>query len=107
MPDESAGLTTLTGHSNEAAFSSNVQRFRLRVADSSESGQVHESQMDLVQIGSHALNDLRLSDGMVSRFHCEVFVAHRHPGNTARPDQVHVWLRDLGSRNGTRWTACW
>jgi two-component system response regulator GlrR len=102
MADESAGQGTLTGGSNGGGFSSSVQRFRLRVAEGSETGQVHESQMDLVQIGSHALNDLRLSDGLVSRFHCEVFVAHRHPGNTDRAAQVNVWLRDLGSRNGTR-----
>ena len=102
MPEESAGEITATADLNEAAFSSSVQRFRLRVVEGSEIDQVHESQMDLVQIGSHALNDLRLTDGTVSRFHCEVFVSHRDPGETARAAQVHVWLRDLESRNGTR-----
>ena len=83
MPEESADGITATADLDDAAFSSSVQRFRLRVVEGSEIDQVHESQMDLVQIGNHALNDLRLSDSTVSRFHCEVFVAHRDPGRTA------------------------
>ena len=102
MLEESAGETTATGDLDQSAFSSTVRRFRLRVVEGSDLDQIHESQMDLVQIGSHALNDLRLRDSTVSRFHCEVFVGHREREKEAGSAQVHVWLRDLGSRNGTR-----
>ncbi len=45
----------------------------------------------LVSIGSHPDNSIVLSDRLVSRFHCRLH---------AREDGS-VWLRDLGSRNGT------
>ena len=45
----------------------------------------------LLSIGSHPDNSLVLQDVQVSRFHCRLH---------AREDGT-VWLRDLGSRNGT------
>ena len=41
-------------------------------------------------IGSDASNDLVVADPAASRYHCEIVVGPRG-----------VWLRDLGSRNGT------
>ncbi|GMU59247.1 MAG: hypothetical protein AMXMBFR34_10100 [Myxococcaceae bacterium] len=44
----------------------------------------------LAQVGSDALNEVRVVDGTVSRFHCEVGLG---------PEGA--WVKDLGSRNGT------
>jgi two-component system, NtrC family, response regulator GlrR len=67
-----------------------VRRFRLRVVEGPEPGRSRESRSDRCSIGHHALNDLVVKDGTVSRFHCEV-----------RLDEGRARVRDLDSRNGT------
>jgi DNA-binding NtrC family response regulator len=69
-----------------------VQRFRLRGLNGELEGRTFDSSSDRIQIGSHPLNDIEVRDRTVSRFHCEVVV--RSNGR--------VWVKDLGSRNGTR-----
>jgi two-component system response regulator GlrR len=90
-PDAGFNRTpTIALDKGPAALASHVRRFRLRVVDGGEVGQVFESTRDRVQLGSHPLNDLLLDERTVSRFHCEVFVDEKGP-----------WVKDLGSRNGT------
>jgi two-component system, NtrC family, response regulator GlrR len=70
-----------------------VQRFRLRGLNGELEGKSFDSSSDRLQVGAHALNEVAArKDRTVSRFHCEVFV-----GGDGR-----VWVKDLGSRNGTR-----
>ena len=69
-----------------------VQRFRLRGLNGELAGKTFDSDSDRLQIGSHPLNQIEVRDRTVSRFHCEVFV-----GRDGR-----AWVKDLGSRNGTR-----
>ncbi|MDI1451825.1 sigma 54-interacting transcriptional regulator [Polyangium sp. 6x1] len=54
-------------------------------------GQAICSTSERVVVGTHPSCDLRLSDRLVSRFHCELSVAFGQ-----------IVLRDLNSRNGTR-----
>ncbi|HZS38571.1 MAG TPA: sigma 54-interacting transcriptional regulator [Polyangia bacterium] len=67
-----------------------VRKFRLSVVDGQAASRVCESNGDRCSIGSHEMNDLRLEDATVSRFHCEVKM---------EPSGARV--RDLDSRNGT------
>ena len=69
-----------------------VQRFRLHGLGGELEGKSFDSSSDRLQIGSHPLNEIEVRDRTVSRFHCEVFVDH----------QGRAWVKDLGSRNGTR-----
>ncbi|MGZ6069992.1 MAG: sigma 54-interacting transcriptional regulator, partial [Myxococcaceae bacterium] len=69
-----------------------VQRFRLRGLNGELAGKTFDSSSDRLQLGSHPLNQIEIRDPTISRFHCEVFVG---------PDG-RVWVKDLGSRNGTR-----
>jgi len=69
-----------------------VQRFRLRGLNGELEGRSFDSTSDRIQIGSHPSNQIEVRDRTVSRFHCEVVV---------RPNG-RVWVKDLGSRNGTR-----
>jgi two-component system, NtrC family, response regulator GlrR len=69
-----------------------VQRFRLRCLDGAMTGKCFDSKSDRLQIGSHPSNQVQVRDRTVSRFHCEAFV---EPNGRA-------WVKDLGSRNGTR-----
>ncbi|HZJ55028.1 MAG TPA: sigma 54-interacting transcriptional regulator [Myxococcaceae bacterium] len=69
-----------------------VQRFRLRGLNGELEGKSFDSSSDRLQIGSHPLNEVEVRDRTVSRFHCEVFVDR----------EGHAWVKDLGSRNGTR-----
>ena len=69
-----------------------VQRFRLRGLDGALAGEVFDSTSDRLQIGSHPSNQIQIRDRTISRFHCELYVE----GGT------RVWVKDLGSRNGTR-----
>src|SRR5215470_133417 len=69
-----------------------VQRFRLRGLNGELEGRSFDSTSDRIQIGSHPSNQIEVRDRTVSRFHCEVFV-----DNGGR-----AWVKDLGSRNGTR-----
>jgi len=73
-------------------FPSAVRRFRLRGLDGVLAGKSFDSLSDRLQIGSHPSNQIQIRDRTISRFHCEVFVA---------PDG-RIWVKDLGSRNGTR-----
>ena len=67
-----------------------VQRLRLRVEAGPDAGREASSRGARLVIGSEDGADLVLTDGAVSRFHCEVVV-----------DAGRVHIRDLGSRNGT------
>jgi DNA-binding NtrC family response regulator len=69
-----------------------VQRFRLRGLGGELEGKSFDSSSDRLQIGSHPLNEVEVRDRTVSRFHCEVFVDR----------EGRAWVKDLGSRNGTR-----
>ena len=69
-----------------------VQRFRLRGLNGELEGRSFDSSSDRLQIGSHPLNEIEIRDRTVSRFHCEVFIDR----------DGHAWIKDLGSRNGTR-----
>ena len=69
-----------------------VQRFRLRGRTGELAGKTFDSSSDRLQLGSHPLNQIEIAIPTISRFHCEVFVG---------PDG-RVWVKDLGSRNGTR-----
>jgi len=69
-----------------------VQRFRLRGLNGELEGRSFDSSADRLQIGSHPLNEIEVRDRTVSRFHCEVFIDR----------DGHAWIKDLGSRNGTR-----
>ena len=69
-----------------------VQRFRLRGLTGELEGRSFDSSSDRLQIGSHPLNEIEVRDRTVSRFHCEVFVDR----------EGRAWVKDLGSRNGTR-----
>ena len=69
-----------------------VQRFRLQGLSGELQGKSFDSSSDRLQIGSHPLNEIEVRDRTVSRFHCEVFVDR----------EGRAWVKDLGSRNGTR-----
>jgi pSer/pThr/pTyr-binding forkhead associated (FHA) protein len=69
-----------------------VQRFRLRGLGGEIEGRSFDSSSDRLQIGSHPLNEIEVRDRTVSRFHCEVFIDR----------DGRAWVKDLGSRNGTR-----
>src|SRR5262249_14949104 len=86
--DDGTGTGSMSGTSDAPA--SFVRRFRLRDLDGPLGS--FESSSDRLQIGSHPSNQVQIKDRTISRFHCEVFV---EPSGRA-------WVRDLGSRNGTR-----
>ncbi|HMG57514.1 MAG TPA: sigma 54-interacting transcriptional regulator [Kofleriaceae bacterium] len=67
-----------------------VRQFRLRVELGPDAGREAASHDTSIVIGSEAGARLKLDDGAVSRFHCELAV-----------DGGRVRVRDLGSRNGT------
>jgi DNA-binding NtrC family response regulator len=67
-----------------------VRRFRLRVEAGPDAGREVASRDASIVIGSEAGAQLKLDDGAVSRFHCELVA-----------DAGRVRVRDLGSRNGT------
>ena len=67
-----------------------VQRFRLRVEAGPDLDRVVVSRGTTVTIGTDDTAGLVLTDGAVSRFHCEL-----------RVDGGTVTVHDLGSRNGT------
>src|SRR5271170_4618324 len=69
-----------------------VPRFRLRVLAGPQAGNTFDSGTERLQLGSHPLNQVQLLERTVSRFHCEVFT----------DGDGTVWVKDLGSRNGTR-----
>ena len=67
-----------------------VHRFRLAVVEGPATGAVWEGGAPRCAIGTGPDNDLVVDDPTVSRFHCEVVAGPRG-----------LWLRDLGSKNGT------
>jgi len=73
-------------------FPSAVRKFRLRGLDGVLAGQTFDSSSDRLQIGSHPSNQIQIRDRTISRFHSEIFVE----------PHGRVWVKDLGSRNGTR-----
>jgi two-component system, NtrC family, response regulator GlrR len=88
-PERDAHATATFGVSRPSLVP-DVRRFRLRVVDGPGAGQSFESTGERTSIGSHPLNDVLLDERTVSRFHCELLV-----------DEKGVWVKDLGSRNGT------
>jgi DNA-binding NtrC family response regulator len=62
----------------------------LRVVSGPDAGNVHEAAGDRVVIGTHERAELVLTDGTVSRFHCEIAI-----------EGDRIAIRDLGSKNGT------
>jgi DNA-binding NtrC family response regulator len=90
-PKEEPTPETVSMVADEAVHPA-VQRFRLRGLNGELAWQSFDSSSDRLQIGSHPLNQIQIRDRTISRFHCEVFV---EPGG-------RVWVKDLGSRNGTR-----
>ena len=68
------------------------RRYRLAVVVGPDAGLTHAIDSGTTMVGTHADNDVVLTDGTVSRYHLELQV---------RRDGLHV--RDLDSTNGTRW----
>jgi two-component system response regulator GlrR len=89
VPERDAHSTVTFGV-HRSSLVPDVRRFRLRVVDGAGTGQTFESTGERTSIGSHPLNDVLLDERTVSRFHCELLV-----------DDKAVWVKDLGSRNGT------
>jgi two-component system, NtrC family, response regulator GlrR len=94
QPEEGLAEPTpaMASTGGSAAQPSGVPRFRLRVLAGPQAGNTFESGTERLQLGSHPLNQVQLLERTVSRFHCEVFT----------DADGTVWVKDLGSRNGTR-----
>jgi two-component system, NtrC family, response regulator GlrR len=88
-PDSPAIDGTLPAETPASSLS--VPSFRLHVVSGPDQGLSICSTSERVVVGTHPSCDLRLSDRLVSRFHCEIAVV-----------SGQVVLRDLDSRNGTR-----
>jgi len=84
------GPTTEHLQEDDAGERLSLRGFRLIVIDGPDAGVVTAARGERIAIGRHQSADLRLTDGSVSLFHCEVEVG-------TGPATV----RDLGSRNGT------
>ncbi|HWM85726.1 MAG TPA: sigma 54-interacting transcriptional regulator [Kofleriaceae bacterium] len=67
-----------------------IRQLRLTFEQGHEAGREVLSRAQRLVLGSAEGVDLALQDPAVSRFHCEI-----------RVDAGRVWIRDLGSRNGT------
>ena len=67
------------------------RRFRLRVASGPDQGKEHALEAGTTMVGTHADNDLVLTDATVSRYHLEIRI---------RRDGIEV--RDLDTTNGTK-----
>jgi DNA-binding NtrC family response regulator len=67
-----------------------VERFSLRVAEGPDAGKAYESKGERAVVGTHRSADFVLTDGAVSRFHCEITVK-----------DGKALVQDLGSKNGT------
>ena len=67
-----------------------VQGFSVVGVEGPAAGQSWESVAGRCSMGTHRSNDLVLSDPMISRFHCELYV-----------DASSARIVDLGSKNGT------
>jgi len=67
------------------------RRYRLRIAGGPDQGKAHVLEAGTTMIGTHADNDLVLTDATVSRYHLEIRL---------RKDGIEV--RDLETTNGTR-----
>ncbi|MBN1204575.1 MAG: sigma 54-interacting transcriptional regulator [Myxococcaceae bacterium] len=80
---------TIPHGSSQPAEGPRVRRFKLSVLDGDDAGKTYESREDACTIGQHELNQLRLADATVSRFHCEI---------TMTPKGARI--RDLESLNG-------
>src|SRR5262245_37708966 len=92
-PEDAEEVTPETASMGDVEeFPSAVRKFRLRGLDGVLAGKSFDSSSDRLQIGSHPSNQIQIPDRTISRFHCELFV---EPGG-------RVWVKDLGSRNGTR-----
>ena len=89
-PEDSLGVTDWTKPVDDHPAA--VQRLRLRGLDGVTAGLSFDSKSDRLQIGSHESNQVRVNDRTISRFHCEIVVEPRG----------RAWVKDLGSRNGTR-----
>jgi len=67
------------------------RRYRLRIVSGPDQGKEHALEEGTTMIGTHADNDLVLTDATVSRYHLEIRV---------RRDGIEV--RDLETTNGTK-----
>lgn len=67
-----------------------VRRFRLTGVAGAALGREWLSSGGRTAVGSHESCEVRIDDPVLSRFHCEL-----------RVDDGAVWLRDLGSKNGS------
>ena len=67
------------------------RRFRLRVVSGPDQGKDHALEAGTTMVGTHADNDLVLTDATVSRYHLEIRI---------RRDGIEV--RDLDTTNGTK-----
>ena len=87
--DAAQGQQTADGASQGAADSARLQL--CWDAASGDEGGVLSLEHGLASVGSHPQNTVVLRDRLVSRFHCRLHLR----------DDGRLWLRDLGSRNGT------
>jgi DNA-binding NtrC family response regulator len=102
-PEPFDGSQTLPLKGARTPTLSSVRRFRLTVIEGVTAGRSWESTADRCSIGSHELNDLRLDDPTVSRFHCEITMGvdgaralDLHSMNGTVVDGVQIaeaWLR--------------
>ena len=76
---------------NDASGALVERRYRLRVAAGPDQGKEHALEDGTTMVGTHADNDLVLSDATVSRYHLEIRI---------RRDGIEV--RDLDTTNGTK-----
>jgi transcriptional regulator with GAF, ATPase, and Fis domain len=90
VSDHDGSRTTLAtpGAASDRAA---VESFRLHVVAAPEATSDFTSASARVVVGTHESADFVLADRTVSRFHCELYIA----------DDA-VFIRDLGSKNGTR-----
>ena len=86
MTAQHSTVATLTA----TARTLELTAFSLTVVRGPDKGLRHVCAGSAVVVGSDDTAHLRLSDGTVSRFHCEIAVV-----------DGRVRLRDLGSKNGT------
>jgi two-component system, NtrC family, response regulator GlrR len=91
LPPERDGLEDATDiHLPEFVRAPSVGRFALTIVEGSRVGETWESTGDRCVIGSHLLNDLRIEDNTVSRYHCEIVM-----------EAEGARIVDLESKNGT------
>ncbi|MBK9071168.1 MAG: sigma 54-interacting transcriptional regulator [Myxococcales bacterium] len=97
MPDEISLLAPLTNTGTGGGEKLQIRRVYLEVSEGADAGVDYTATSGRVVIGTGDGCDLRLTDGTVSRYHCELVV---QANGTVR-------AMDLGSRNGTLVDGVW